>query len=404
MHQPYVLAFVGENANGILRWWTHKVLDSLARFGLQSYVIDFQKDNWTQELAATLQIRTPTFCFSFQGIGMNLLLDNGRNIWSDNKIPFISYLGDSPYHMPRLHIAQGPGMYLIYGCNDFLETYTNVLGGRAFATTFQYGYPTNSFRDRTLWGQRERKVLYVKTGVDSRALRSEWDLLPTTFRTILDDCASSVLTGRDATLAHLCDEVFKDRAIHIGDQRELFLFACSVVDRYVRAVRAERMIDALKGHEQVTIIGDWSHLDLAGSRATFLPPVSATELDGLYADTKIVINSSPPVRAGVHERIVAGLLAKAAVISDATPFSRNILARCPSFFGVNIEGESFCESVDAALANCLTDSTMQEKVNASAQEAENIFSVERFAGDIWALAEIETVRRTVNGWSFSPST
>jgi hypothetical protein len=55
------------------------------------------------------------------------------------------------------------------------------------------------------------------------------------------------------------------------------------------------------------------------------------------------------------------------------------------------------------LESCLVDSTMQEKVNESVQEAEKIFSMERFAHDIFRLAEIETLRRKVNGWSFKPS-
>lgn len=402
MSQRYALAFVGENANGILRWWTQKIMDSLSRFGLANHLIDLQESAWPQQLAATLQRGAPEFCFSFQGMGMNLLLENGQNIWNHHKIPFISYLGDSPYHVPRLHAAQGPGMYFIYGTPDFLETYTDYLGGRAFATTLQYGYPANSFRDLIPWKKRKCKALYVKTGVDSRALRSEWDWTPRTFRTVLDDCASSVLSGRDETLANLCDEVFKDRAIHVGNQRELFLFTCSVVDRYVRAVRAERMVNALMAHEEVTIIGDWSHLDQSGSRAHFLPPVSATELDELYTNTKVVINSSPPVRSGIHERIVAGLFAKASVISDATPYSRKILAGCPSFFGVDIESDSFRDSIDTALADCLSDSAMQDKIDASALVADRLFSIEQFAQEIFGLAEIETARRNVSSWSFQP--
>jgi hypothetical protein len=53
-------------------------------------------------------------------------------------VPFISCLGDNPYHAPSLHSVEGPGMYLLYACKDFLETYKEFMNGRTFACTFMH--------------------------------------------------------------------------------------------------------------------------------------------------------------------------------------------------------------------------------------------------------------------------
>ena len=86
--QPYVIAFVGENANGILRWWTKKILDEFAKRGLDSTLIDMQDASWLARLSDRMAAGKPEFCFSFQGFGMDLRL-NGENYWAISAIPFI---------------------------------------------------------------------------------------------------------------------------------------------------------------------------------------------------------------------------------------------------------------------------------------------------------------------------
>src|SRR4051794_32327492 len=96
-----VVAFVGENANGILEWWTNAILKGFKRSGLRTRLIDFNKQNWPDELANVLNTERLTFAFSFQGMGAHIS-DQGQNIWSKINVPFYTYLGDSPYHFPQL--------------------------------------------------------------------------------------------------------------------------------------------------------------------------------------------------------------------------------------------------------------------------------------------------------------
>lgn len=401
MASPYVLAFVGENANGILRWWTEEILAGFARHGFGSRLIDLQGREWQRDLADTLGAGRPAFCFSFQGFGMDHRV-GGQNFWSRNGIPFLTYLGDNPHHFPPLHAAEGAGLYLLYSCKDFLDTYRDILGGKTFARIIRYGYPENPMAERIAWRDRPVDVVFVKTAVDPARLEREWESLPAVTRTILYESAEEALAGSDRTVAAICAAAFERNLIHVGDRRELLLHACCAIDRYVRAVRAERMVRALLRHD-VLIVGDWSHLDTSGARARFAPPLPAEDLDALYAEAKLVVNTSPSVRYGIHERIMGGLLAKSAVLSDITPFLRQTLAPCPAFLPVDIDAADFPCRLDAALSAALADPAMPDKTAVSLGEAKRMFSMDAFVAALLEHVQLERHRRTVLGWCFPPN-
>ena len=398
MAQPYVLAFVGENANGIIKWWTEEILAAFARRGLSHRLIDLCEPDSRIKLADCLVRGNPAFCFSFQGMGMDFCL-NGENFWSQNSIPFFSYLGDSPYQRPALHAAEGAGLYMLYGCEDFLQFYQRHLKGRAYATVLNYGYPRNPLANRTAWTKRTHDIVFVKTAIDPKSIRLGWSNLPNAVRTLLIDTAERVLTGVDETIATVCAQAFEDRRMHVGDQQELFLNACSLVDHYVRAVRAERMVRALLP-QNALIVGDWSYLDKPGARAKFCAPMPADQLDDLYSDSRIVVSTSPSVRYGMHERVMAGLLAKAFVLSDTTPYLQTTFRNCPGFLGCNIDDASFAGEVDHTVTACLSDPCSPAKVTVSLQIAEKLFSLETFVDQFFDLLSLEQHRQSVSPWTF----
>jgi len=334
-------------------------------------------------------------------MGMDIQV-SGENAWTRAGIPFFTYLGDNPYHAPRLHAAHAPGMYLIYGCGDFLDTYQRFLNGRAFATVVRAGYPANPHAAGKPWKQRRHEIVFAKTAVNSAALREGWSKLPARVQPVLQDCAELVLSGAEDTVAGCCATVFANRRIHWGETRELFLSVCSSVDFYARAVRAERMVRALMRHKAL-IIGDWSHLDRSASRASFAPPIAASALDELYADSRIVANILPSVRYGEHERIMAGLLSGCAVISDSTPHLERTLERFPVFHGVTIDQPSHAEEIDRAIESLRTDPAIEEKLATSLNVAREMFSLESFVTEVLSFLELEHYRKADLGWwTFPP--
>lgn len=397
MSAPYVLGFVGENANGILFWWTEKILQNFARFNLEYKIVDLQKPDAAQTMMQIISQHRPAFCFSFQGMGMAIKDETGQNLWSRNKVPFLTYLGDSPYHAPQLHGAEGEGLYLLYSCLDFFEVYKEGMHGRTFAGLIDYNYPFDPQVENPDWSTRPIKLLYAKTPSRLEKMHEEFDSFPRLIREAAYESAQQALKGPDQTIFQICRDVLERQNVYMGKHREVLLHLCSKVDFYVRAVHAERMVKALLPHDAI-IVGDWTHLSQPSTRARIVAPVPAEQLNALYSQTQVVVNSLPSVRHGIHERVMAGLLSQSAVISDTTPFLSSLLAGCPAFAGVNIDSVDFSDQFDTACTVIFADPDIRDKINCSAVEARRLFSLDTFVNTLMEYIVLECHRRNVAGW------
>jgi hypothetical protein len=342
------IAFVGQNANGILAWWTQAIIERLKLHGVSAELIDMLQPDWSQRLNAMLEKGPPNFCFSFQGLGMGLEVE-GRNLWTQLKVPFVSSMGDAPYQAPRLHAAVGEGLIHLYTAQDFYDFYTGIMKGKNIASVVSFGYPANPHANDIGWRDRDLELVYVKSGADPKAIRETWGELPSLLRDIIEGAVTAALAGEAQTIAQLVQRGFKSSNLHVGERLTLFLMICRQVDAYVRATRAERMareVMRLGGH----IFGDWPHLRAETSRARFHGSIPAKDLPKLYARSRILANVAPSTRTGIHERILAGFMSKAFILADESPFLTQGLEAYPSFMAVPIHGPDFADAMDARMA------------------------------------------------------
>lgn len=393
------IAFIGQNANGILAWWTQCIADRMAMYGISVETIDVLQEGWPAKLDARLKQGRPDFCFSFQGIGMQFAIESG-NLWISLKIPFISSMGDAPYHSPSLHRAAGAGLFHLYTCDDFYEFYCEYLKGKNFATVLPFGYPPNPHADDIAWQKRDLELVFVKTGADPIAIRAPWVELPRMVREVLEEASASALAGQNATIGRIVANAYATRQIHFGDRLALFLRSCQHVDAYVRAVRADRMARQIMRHGG-HIFGDWPHLDKANTKARFHGTLPACDLNKLYARSRILVNTAPCTQTGVHERILAAFQAKAFILADGSFFLDEKLADYPSFKSVPIESSEFADAVDSRLMEIRQASSDPTAIRAMLDSVQNraeaVFGLDQF---INAMLEFLMLNRTENASSF----
>jgi hypothetical protein len=123
--------------------------------------------------------------------------------------------------------------------------------------------------------------------------------------------------------------------------------------------------------------------------------LAVTHAEGTGMDIQV---SGENVRYGEHERIMAGLLAGCAVISDSTPHLDRTLERFPVFRGIATGDE-----IDHAITSLLTDPAIEDTLTASLALAREMFSLENFVNEVLSLLELERYRRTdLNWWAFPP--
>ena len=398
------LALVGENANGILTWATSTVANRAKLYGVSMTLIHLAEEDWPAKLNACLASGRPSFCFAFQGFGMKLRVEAG-NIWTSLNVPFISLMGDAPFHSPALHAEVGPGLFHLYTSEDFQQVYRDIMKGRNFSAVFGGFYPPNPLADQTPWHDRDLEIVYVKTGVDPEALRAKWTALPNKIRGVVEDACAVALAGQKKPIGQIVVDSFAAGTMHFGENQTLLLRACSEVDFYVRAVRAERMLREVMRHGG-HIFGDWPHIDKVNTRARFHGTIPAEKLEQLYSRSRILMNVLPCTMNFVHERIIAALMSEAFSISDGTDFVKQTLMNYPSFRSVSIDSPALSDELDLHISELRKlgsdqKNELQNMLRQSRLRAENEFSLDRLIGEILELASMFQLENNSPFWSFT---
>ncbi|MCA3358807.1 MAG: hypothetical protein ING02_12485 [Roseomonas sp.] len=402
MTSHHAVAFVGQNANGILSWLTDTLAERAKLLDITLTKIDLLENNWPAKLNAVLSKGQPLFCFGYQGFGMGLELDSG-NLWSSLKVPFISLMGDAPFYSPQLHSTVGPGFFHVYASEDFQNVYHEFMRGQNFSVVYKGFYPPNPYAEQILWQDRDLEIVYVKTGVDPRQLLRGWDIFPARLRAAVEDAAKSALSGQTKTIAQLVAHACRDHNIDFGARTTLFLRMCTEVDKYVRAVRAERMLHEVMRHGG-HIFGDWPHIEKTNTRARFHGTVSAEKLHEIYGRSKMLVNVSPCTLKYVHERVVAAFLSKCFSISDGTAFMTQELAAYPNFRSVDIDSPELSDQLDGRIGEVryLASNAgleLSNMLDESKRRAEYEFGVDQFLNEIINLVSIYRLEQESSFWS-----
>ncbi|MCA3020318.1 MAG: hypothetical protein ING62_16920 [Rhodocyclaceae bacterium] len=397
------IALIGQSADSILSRLTDILAKRAELFGISVTVIDLLQEDSKTKLITCLESGRPSFCFSFQGIGMGLRVEAG-NLWTSLNIPFISLMGDAPFYAPYLHAAEGPTLFHVYASEDFRQFYCDIMGGKNFSSVFGGFYPPNPLADETPWHDRDLEIVYVKTGVDSESLRAKWTEFPNKLRRVIEDACSVALAGQQKTIGEIVIDSFAACSMYFGPNRTLLLRACSAVDSYVRAVRAERMLREVMRHGG-HVFGDWPHIDKVNTQARFHGKIPAEKLDELYSRSRVLMNVLPCTINFVHERIVAALLSQAFSISDGNAFVNNSLKGYPNFKSVSIDSPALADELDVHVSEIRKlgsghKNELQSMLRQSRLRAEAEFSVDHFIGEILELASMSQLERNSSGWTF----
>jgi hypothetical protein len=177
-------------------------------------------------------------------------------------------------------------------------------------------------------------MLFVKTGADPARQRALWDSWPARLRPVLHECADALAARSPGPIAPVLQSCLQAHSLVLEGARPMLFGVLHELDTYIRALRATTMARALLPLP-VDIVGDgWDHILDEPGRARFYPSNPAASLDPLYADTQILVNSTPNFASGVHERVLRGFAAGCCVVSDNNEFARTQLQRSPVYCGL----------------------------------------------------------------------
>lgn len=257
------------------------------------------------------------FVLTHVGMGMDILgkTPDGRelNLWAGNRIPVISFFGDSPAYFFDRHVVPGDNFACLYAFPEHLA-YRKALPVQRglLAQTPLHLMDDTPVGAIDFRAKENGKLLFLKNGNDPDRLVELWrERLPPALHVPLLDLAAD-LSGHlgsthSARIGDVAHEYFERSGIDLTASLKLRLFFVSQLDDYLRRVKSTSMAKVLRKFP-VEIHGyNWEHVDFSQGRATFVPGGDYTASRELIAAALGMIDMSPNTISGPHDRALRAL-------------------------------------------------------------------------------------------------
>lgn len=285
----------------------------------------------------------PECTLMFNGIPLNDQLDSISN---DLQIPNISLLIDAPFYF--LHVMDQP--YIIFTCFD--RTGTDFYKKMGFQRMLFLPHATHRQEPVDHSAKRPYQAVMFTTAIDPEMERRKWEekLSPSLCK-LMDIAAEAVLHGHVPLTPLAFIELLDNnkQMINLGGipLKEIF----HAIETYVRGRDRLDLIRSIKD-TRVDLFGNgWGDL-IKQENVVVHDPVGFDEAVAIMRESSVVLNSCPTIRDGSHERVLAGLMGGASVLSSQ---SRYLEEQFPDGSGVKFYIPGDYASVDAELAEMLSD-------------------------------------------------
>lgn len=267
-------------------------------------------------------------CVTFNNLGYNLDLADGRNLWDAYEIPYINILMDHPFHYEK-PLRNAPENSVVL-CTDrnhvkYIRKYFKNIRQTDFLphAGVELGSKHKPLEERGI------DVLYAgalpiytvsKMIPDLSAIR-EVD-----GQEMAQDVLGELINHPERTTEDVIAAYLRDKRNDISEQRiQEIIVKMRFLDSYATSFFREQAVRILvESGIRVTAYGtgwnqcDWSdnpYLDYRGK-------VLAPEILPLMNNAKVVLNTMTWFKAGAHDRIFNGMLAGAAVVTDDSTYLR----------------------------------------------------------------------------------
>ncbi len=338
-----IVAFVGQNENGILRAHSQAFMALAQPWGLTGTVLDLGDPTWMDQLRSLLE-QGVLFAWGHAGIGARLTIGT-TPLWDAVKVPFIAMHSDSPCWMPANHYVASDYVANGYVFQDWLDVQKRLIQSPQISALLPHGVMDHPLRDAIAWSDRPRRMLFVKTGHAPALHRSRWLQLPPRFRAIIEETSAAILAQGVGDITETLLQCLDHHGLYLDQRPDVLLALMQKIDVYVRDCRSTAMVEAMLDLP-VDIIGrGWDHMKRLGGKARFHSAVDAAALPRLYAETQFLLNTMPNFAACTHERVLQGFASRCCVVTNENAFMREAFGSLPSYFGVDTEADGLPEQL-----------------------------------------------------------
>ena len=182
------------------------------------------------------------------------------------------------------------------------------------------------------------KFFYAKTGVNPQTFTEEWKQYPQALQDVLWALVEMAKSDRNLDLADATAKLFQENGQSL-ENLGLFMGAVSAVDEYIRAWRSDKMARALLKHPAHIVGRGWNYLQSESKRAEFFDPIPIYEYIDRIQNYRVIANTNPLWRDGVHERVYSTFCFGGISLTDRTQKSDEVFTGLPNYIGFDWEDD-----------------------------------------------------------------
>lgn len=308
--------------------FTNEIKRALEQMDYECLVLDANHMEDSLKEFVLFAMTPVTAVITFNNLGYNLELPEGKNIWEQFEIPYVNILMDHPFHYTKA-LAHMPKTAWVLCTDqnhvDFLHRFYPQIERVRFLPHAGAVVPgeKKKIKDRKIQVLYAGSLPFFTAGmlVPDLSAVTQFDAIDMS-RQVLEDMIKDPSVPTENAIEHY----LKEQKIMLSDQ-ELFesVVKMRFLDSYATSFFREQAVRLLvESGIDVTAYGtgwnecEWSsnpHLHYEGK-------VLAPEILPLMSEAKIVLNTMTWYKAGAHDRIFNGMLAGACVVSDDSKYLR----------------------------------------------------------------------------------
>lgn len=326
-----VLALVAQNENQTLQHASEGLGIFFAQHGYRQQAINLFDAAGGQQLLAALQSGEVAFVYGFAGVGAQLT-QNGKSLWTLARTPFISFWYDHPAYNYRQHIVASPYILNCYHVEDHWRARIDYLPPVNSSIFIPPPWGLNPWAKNAAWPFRQRVFMFAKTAYDPQQLMAAWQDYPPPLRDLLHQLVEQAKRDRNLDITAAAAQGMQ--AIGMArDNLDAFMGIIYEIDHYIRHWRSDRIVRAL-AHYPTDLYGrGWDYLQGLSRHVTIQPAFHNLFLLGQLADYRLIVNTNPLWRHGIHERTMMGIASGCVTLTDRSERSEQLLCDQPHYIG-----------------------------------------------------------------------
>lgn len=265
-------------------------------------------------------------CVTFNNLGYNLDLADGSNLWEAYDVPYINILMDHPFHYER-PLRKAPKTSVVLCTDRNHVKYVRRYFKNIVQTDFLPHAGVELGKKHKPLAERGIDVFYagaLPIYTVSKMIPDLSSIREVDGQEMAQEVLGELVRRPERTTEAVIEEYLKSQCQEIPEQRiQEIIVQMRFIDSYATSFFREQAVRMLvENGIRVTAYGtgwdqcEWSDNPCLDYRGKVLAP----EILPLMNDSKIVLNTMTWFKAGAHDRIFNGMLAKAVVVTDDSTY------------------------------------------------------------------------------------